>query len=559
MSSHQQYPTKRMDHLKPDTQKHEYYSIMLILDSDDEPIYNYSRYIWRQYMNTNPTILSIFIKYRDDIEEDFVYNKNENTLYIKGIEKYECKSIYLKTIKAFEYCHTHFIYKYIVRTNISSFWIFDNLIEYLKERQHGQYILGLLVNNIKNAPNPFISGTGIIIPNTLIPLILNHREPTYIMDDVEISEFYRNQHIRIFPARRKLHSFISKFEYSNKNEIDNHFDKIQNTKIVYFRVKNNNNRLENDTYCLNKLLNIYYNKNIPTKITNIKNKEIVKIFISPKCLSWSRYLCDKITEKFQNKLIIYSLNQINNVDIIITHIKQKQEYHNEKSLNIIISGESYTTNYKYDISISTIKEFNSSYTIYLPFLYMSLKEHKKSIIPKDYIKNKTKFCAYMYSADHDHRTYYFNLLSKYMVVDGLGKSCNNVSLKQHSDRYVYDNDVNYLDEAVEIYSHYKFVLSLENKFKKNYITEKIINPLIAGSISIYWGCDSVFEYINKDRVIYIPDYTDSELLEKIKQLNENEELYNSIIEKPIYVNGKNDKMIFKEYQNNINKILHLNK
>ena len=80
-----------------------------------------------------------------------------------------------------------------------------------------------------------------------------------------------------------------------------------------------------------------------------------------------------------------------------------------------------------------------------------------------------------------------------------------------------------------------------------------------GSISIYWGCDSVFEYINKDRVIYIPDYTDSELLEKIKQLNENEELYNSIIEKPIYVNGKNDKMIFKEYQNNINKILHLNK
>ena len=71
-----------------------YYTIFLILDSDNEPIYNYNRYIWKQYMNTNSEILCIFIKYNNKLQKEIEYVKDSNTLYIKGNEQYNCQNIY---------------------------------------------------------------------------------------------------------------------------------------------------------------------------------------------------------------------------------------------------------------------------------------------------------------------------------------------------------------------------------------------------------------------------------------------------------------------------------
>ena len=40
---------------------------------------------------------------------------------------------------------------------------------------------------------------------------------------------------------------------------------------------------------------------------------------------------------------------------------------------------------------------------------------------------------------------------------------------------------------IDEYSKFKFVLTMENGFRKGYVTEKIINAFVAGSIPIYWG------------------------------------------------------------------------
>ena len=55
-------------------------------------------------------------------------------------------------------------------------------------------------------------------------------------------------------------------------------------------------------------------------------------------------------------------------------------------------------------------------------------------------------------------------------------------------------------------SEYKFILAIENTIKDYYFTEKIINPILANSIPIYYGSETAFEIINKDRVIYFNDY-----------------------------------------------------
>jgi hypothetical protein len=235
-----------------------YNNIFLILDSDNELSYDYNRYIWRQYMNTNHDILCMFIKYDNQLQEEVKYIEDLNTLYIKGEEKYECDAIYTKTLVALKYINANFNYKYVIRTNLSSFWNFENLQEYLNQRQHGKYLMGWLVNNKNDCENPFISGTGIIIPNNLVPLIFKHTKTKYCMDDIEISEFYRSQQIDIMCARRKLHNFVCKFEFKTKEEIDAHFEKMKDQKIVYYRVKSPENREENDKYCLDKLLNKCY-------------------------------------------------------------------------------------------------------------------------------------------------------------------------------------------------------------------------------------------------------------------------------------------------------------
>ena len=297
------------------------------------------------------------------------------------------------------------------------------------------------------------------------------------------------------------------------------------------------------------------NKELLSKIQNIDKTKTVQIFASSKIRSWCPYLLNIIIQCFPRYKIVKNTALIHNVDIIITHIKHNIEYFSEKAVNIIISGENYTSTYKYDISISTLKHFNSHFNIYLPFMYMSLKEHTLSIEPTDYIKNKTKFCAYMYSYDNQHRVHYFNLFNNYKPVNALGKSCNNTEIT--SFRNKYDQNMTYLDEAVELYTDYKFVLAIENRMEDGYITEKIINPLISNCIPVYWGSDKIFDFINKDRFIYALDYDDTNLMNKIKEIDENENMFNEIIRQPIYCKDKTPESVFICFNQQIGELFRI--
>jgi len=146
---------------------------------------------------------------------------------------------------------------------------------------------------------------------------------------------------------------------------------------------------------------------------------------------------------------------------------------------------------------------------------------------------KTKYCAFMYFKYYKHRNDIFEKLSIFKKIDGLGKACNNTKLED--TRYLYSEDKTFYDVAVELYSEYYFVLSIENSWKEGYFTEKILNPILAHSIPIYWGHPKVFEYINKKRVIYLPDYNDySELFTYLDYLMNNTDAYNAIVSEPTY-------------------------
>lgn len=281
---------------------------------------------------------------------------------------------------------------------------------------------------------------------------------------------------------------------------------------------------------------------------NDQNKKC--IYISSNCIKWCQFLFNIIN------LDNYHITNLNNADITIQHICDDYvQYYNK--FNIIISGESgWDLKFQPDLLISTsfYDQNQCKNHIYIPHMYMSLCEHRKSINPSNYPNNRFNFCAYMYSVDVEHRIKYFNLLSFYKTVHALGASCKNTDIPITRD--INDENITYNDIAIDIYTNFKFVLSLENKNKDGYFTEKIINPIIANSVPIYWGNDKIFEYINKKRVIYINDFeSDQKLLEYIAYLDNNEEEYEKIVHEPIFTEKGNIENFKNSVKNQLSKFL----
>ena len=292
---------------------------------------------------------------------------------------------------------------------------------------------------------------------------------------------------------------------------------------------------ENDFNIINNIKN---NKNIiflsKIKKLNFKiiNSYSIKIYIGDTVKNWPK-LIEIITKKIGN----YTIQEYydNYTDIIIYNEFDNISL-NENSLNICINCENRDSDILTDIVILTNKKFIYNYNIYLPYLFVSLWERRNNY--KEILNNsKEKFCAYMYSYNLEYRVELYNFISKYKSVDALGKSCSNIV---NDDRFINNNEITYNDIAVERYSKYKFVLALENGISDGYITEKLINPIIANSIPIYAGPMDVFDIINPKRVIYVYNYSNyEELLNYIKEVDNNDDLYNSIISENIFIGDLN--------------------
>ncbi len=68
-----------------------------------------------------------------------------------------------------------------------------------------------------------------------------------------------------------------------------------------------------------------------------------------------------------------------------------------------------------------------------------------------------------------------------------------------------------IQELIDTYSKYKFVIAIENAKQDGYVTEKIINAYKAGAVPIYWGDSKmVGKYFNKDSYIDLDDFENLE-------------------------------------------------
>ena len=206
----------------------------------------------------------------------------------------------------------------------------------------------------------------------------------------------------------------------------------------------------------------------------------------------------------------------------------------ENEVNIFLSVENFSAGRNHYKHFNKFDRFNNP-MIQL-YIYNDVCIPRKNVVPVIYqrvnyfnrIKNnyptlnvpfqEKKFCLFTSR----------NLLNnnKQYVVRGLQQLGKVDTLDQYN--HIIKNKSCYNDiELLRIYSQYKFVIAFENSSSQGYITEKIFNVFLANSIPIYDGDTNVTEFINPNS--FLP--YNNMIVQKVQMLMNNEELYNSIIEK----------------------------
>ncbi len=72
-------------------------------------------------------------------------------------------------------------------------------------------------------------------------------------------------------------------------------------------------------------------------------------------------------------------------------------------------------------------------------------------------------------------------------------------------------------DKIKTISNYKYTFCFENISMKGYVTEKIIDCLVAGTIPIYLGAPDIYDFIPKECFINMRDFTSLEKLEYFLQ------------------------------------------
>lgn len=118
-------------------------------------------------------------------------------------------------------------------------------------------------------------------------------------------------------------------------------------------------------------------------------------------------------------------------------------------------------------------------------------------------EEKTGFiAAFISSMCHlpNIRNSYLRKLSKYTKLDSYGRCRHNKMIPPD-----YRKKANSFGKT-RLIRKYKFTIAFENTDSEDYITEKVIEPILMGSVPVYFGDDRVYDFVPKDAIVNVKDF-----------------------------------------------------
>ena len=233
----------------------------------DDIILNYwipiIKYISREKLENE---IQIFLVFGKDTKTDKFKEIEENIITVSTEET--IKNMLMKTILGLKEINKLYEYNYLVRTNLSSFWIIDKLISLTKILPENKLYAG------PNTFNKFISGCGIIMSRDVSEKLLHkkffrkHRKHRkHRNDDVIIGKLIRERMSCFLEysnyQQKDNRSIVLRLENKNMNRVslehnilylistpieEKNFEKILNfikeNSVFHIRIKSTQNRLE---------------------------------------------------------------------------------------------------------------------------------------------------------------------------------------------------------------------------------------------------------------------------------------------------------------------------
>ncbi len=183
----------------------------------------------------------------------------------------------------------------------------------------------------------------------------------------------------------------------------------------------------------------------------------------------------------------------------------------------------------------------SDQTFNYPY-FMRWNNILKKIIKTDKEKRdnnwqKRQFCCYIQRRHTPERKIFLDTLSRYKKVDCYGAAgYNNPNIAKDPHKTLINGKRGHrYGDNDRIYQHYKFVIAFENSIADGYITEKIIIPMSANAIPLYWGTPSVNKYFNPDSFLSCDNYESlSAMARAVIELDQDEQRYLAMLRQPFF-------------------------
>ena len=232
-----------------------YKCILLVLASNDKPIYRYFKRAFESYMDRNPSVKVLFT-YGNGIPFE---PKDYDLVYSDIGESYNTPNMALKTVRAFDYIDKNYRYDYIVRTNLSTFWILNKLLEKIDLLPKTRCIAGRMAIY----PPPYITGTSMFISGDLIPLIVRdvdtaiYKTPKYTPEDRMICDYFTLNH-GINVQEFNVLKIVENLDSNSMDSIDEYIVSAGLADKAGFRIKNLKNRELIDTTMISTLCRKFY-------------------------------------------------------------------------------------------------------------------------------------------------------------------------------------------------------------------------------------------------------------------------------------------------------------
>ena len=180
-----------------------------------------------------------------------------------------------------------------------------------------------------------------------------------------------------------------------------------------------------------------------------------------------------------------------------------------------------------------------------PPLYGNLIQQvmHKNDFDKSEIEKKTEFCSFVYSNSKacTKRREFFELLSEYKKVNSGGRYLNNIGGP--------------VEDKMEFQLKHKFVIAFENSQYPGYTTEKIMEAFAAKTIPIYWGDPVIARTFNNKAFVNCNDYSNFEqVVERVKEIDQNDELYQSMMREPAFSSDYSVEKAYEQWDHFLDRI-----